>query len=202
MNVEVAELLEEVQRCKHCTGLRPWRKFQPDACGNPEARIMVVGEAPGERSLDRKGPWRGQAGRRLRNILEGMGEELEDIAYLTDVVKCGPPGNRTPNQNECAACTPFLRKELRLLRPRWILSFGSEAFSLLAETIFNNEAATKWGASIPMITTVLSDAGYDSMPVGKAMLVPLLHPSSANRFMDYDVYPSHIAEVFARACRG
>jgi uracil-DNA glycosylase len=73
MEGELAILHQEIQRCRRCSGLRPWRKFKTDTHGNAAARFMIVGEAPGEKSLDAGGPWRGQAGRRLRKVLKELG---------------------------------------------------------------------------------------------------------------------------------
>jgi uracil-DNA glycosylase family 4 len=196
---EILRLLGEVACCRRCAGLRPWRKFTLSSHGNLAAQTIIVGEAPGEKSLDRGGPWRGQAGRRLRNILAKVDAELEQVAYLTDAVKCGPPGNRHPSKAECTACAPFLHHELDLLRPKWIVTLGGEAFSLLAGSIFEEESRAVWGARIPQITDIHNAEGYCRLSAGGTTLIPLLHPARANMYMAYSVYQSHLEEVFVRA---
>lgn len=198
MEAELASLHQEIQRCRRCSGLRPWSKFKTDTHGNPTATLMIVGEAPGKKSLGAGGPWRGQAGRRLRKVLEEHGRELEEAAYLTDVVKCGPPDNRPPTSDECANCSPFLVQEIELVKPTRIVTFGGSAFSLLAGSLFRESFEATWGPVVPRVTDIHNDDGYCVLAGAQAALIPLLHPSRANMFMDYGVYRRHLAEVFSR----
>jgi uracil-DNA glycosylase family 4 len=197
MEGELAILHQEVQCCRRCSGLRPWRKFKTDTHGNPAARFMIVGEAPGEKSLGAGGPWRGQAGQRLRKVLKQLGWKLEEVAYLTDAVKCGPPGNRQPVPAECANCAHFLAQEIALVKPKRIVTFGGLAFSLLAGSLFRESAEAKWGPVAPRVTEIHNDDGYCVLEGAQAALIPLLHPSRANMYMDYDLYSRHLREVFS-----
>jgi uracil-DNA glycosylase len=195
MKAELRNLHREIRLCRRCSDVRPWSKFDTDAHGNPAAPSMIVGEAPGKKSLDAGGPWRGQAGQRVRKILGGLGCELEDIAYLTDVVKCGPPGNRQPTPDECASCASFLVREVELIKPRRIVTFGGLAFSLLAGSLYRESAEAKWGPVVPQVTAIHNDNGYCTLEGAHATLIPLLHPSRANMYMDYNVYRRHLNEV-------
>jgi DNA polymerase len=98
--------------------------------GPVTARIMAVGEAPGE-TEDREGkPFVGAAGQLLTRLLEGVGLNRRDI-YITNIVKCRPPGNRDPEQPEVEACAHYLDEQIELLRPEVILVLGRHALGRL-----------------------------------------------------------------------
>jgi uracil-DNA glycosylase len=127
-----AELLELHGRVRHCTACPLWqtRTQAVPGYGPVEARIMAVGEAPGE-TEDREGrPFVGAAGRLLTQLLEGVGLNRRDI-YITNVVKCRPPGNRDPLPDEVSACSHFLDEQVTLLRPDVILVLGRHALQRL-----------------------------------------------------------------------
>lgn len=94
--------------------------------GNPSGRLMFVGEGPGA-DEDREGrPFVGRAGALLTKIIEAMGLAREDV-YIANVVKCRPPGNRTPEPDEIAACLPYLEKQIDLVGPEAICTLGNVA---------------------------------------------------------------------------
>ena len=98
--------------------------------GNPEARLMFVGEAPGE-DEDLKGePFVGKAGQLLTKMIEAMGLRREDV-YICNTVKCRPPNNRNPEADELAACEPFLKGQLAAVRPEAIVTLGKFAAQAL-----------------------------------------------------------------------
>lgn len=100
--------------------------------GNPRARIMLVGEGPGA-DEDRLGvPFVGAAGRLLNRILEAV-ELNEDDLYVTNVVKCRPPGNRLPEQAEVERCLPYLKNQIELVNPDIIVCLGSLAAKTLLD---------------------------------------------------------------------
>ena len=99
--------------------------------GNPHAELMFIGEAPGEQEDLRGLPFVGRAGELLTQMIEkGLGLERRDV-YICNIVKCRPPGNRTPLPDEVAACRPFLEAQIDAVRPRVIVALGKPATSLL-----------------------------------------------------------------------
>ncbi len=101
--------------------------------GNPHARVVLVGEAPG-RDEDEQGiPFVGEAGQLLEKILLAMHLSREDV-YICNVIKCRPPGNRDPQGDEIAACEPFLKQQLALIQPEIIITLGRFAAQTLLQT--------------------------------------------------------------------
>ena len=105
------------------------------ADGAPEARVMIVGEAPGA-DEDRQGkPFVGTSGQLLDRMLFWIGFSRADSVYITNILFWRPPGNRTPNPSEIAACLPFVERHIALKQPDYlILSGGSSAKTLLGKT--------------------------------------------------------------------
>jgi len=98
--------------------------------GNPRAELVFVGEGPGEEE-DRQGlPFVGRAGQLLNQIIQAMGLKRQAV-YICNVVKCRPPGNRTPERDEIETCLPFLERQLAVIRPRVIVCLGSVAAQAL-----------------------------------------------------------------------
>jgi DNA polymerase len=120
----------DCQRCKLCSG----RTHIVFGIGNPRAKLMFVGEGPG-RDEDLKGePFVGRAGQLLTDIItKGMGLKREDV-YICNVVKCRPPENRNPEPDEVAACEPFLKKQIDIVRPQIIVGLGKFAVQTLLDS--------------------------------------------------------------------
>lgn len=120
--MDLEELSREILRCAKC----PLHKYRTNAVpgeGSMKLGIMVVGEAPGA-DEDRTGrPFVGAAGRLLTEALARLGVSRGDV-YITNVVKCRPPNNRTPTREEVEACLPYLLRQIELLRPRRIVALG------------------------------------------------------------------------------
>ena len=102
--------------------------------GNPDGRLMVVGEAPGAREDATGLPFVGQAGKLLDLMLAAVGLSRADSVYICNVIKCRPPGNRNPLPDEIEACAPFLRDQIRLVSPEVLLAAGSFAAQWLTGT--------------------------------------------------------------------
>ena len=99
--------------------------------GNPKGRLMVVGEAPGANE-DRTGlPFVGQAGKLLDLMLASIGLARRDSVYICNVLKCRPPGNRDPMQDEIELCSPYLKRQIQLVAPEVILAVGTFSAKLL-----------------------------------------------------------------------
>lgn len=124
---ELRTVLGDCQRCKLCKG----RTNIVFGVGNPSARVMFVGEGPGE-DEDRLGePFVGKAGELLdRIITNAMGLARADV-YIANVVKCRPPNNRNPEPDEIVACQPFLLRQVEIVRPEVIVSLGNFATQAL-----------------------------------------------------------------------
>ncbi len=101
--------------------------------GNREARLVFVGEGPGADEDASGRPFVGKAGQLLDKIIGAMGLKREEV-YICNVLKCRPPGNRTPNPQEIGACSPFLEEQLELLSPQVIVTLGSPATQTLLKT--------------------------------------------------------------------
>lgn len=129
----LAELRERHDRsCPHCTTATGHTQTVFGE-GNPSARLVFVGEAPGE-TEDRLGrPFVGRAGEKLDEMIRGMGLRREDV-YIANVLKSRPPDNRTPLQHEVEACGPYLAAQLRIIRPEVVVTLGGPATKLLLRT--------------------------------------------------------------------
>lgn len=126
-----ADIGPDCTRCKlHTLG----RRQVVFGVGNPQARLMFVGEAPGEEE-DRQGePFVGRAGQLLTKIIEAIGLARSDV-YIANVIKCRPPGNRNPEPDEVARCEPFLFRQIDTIKPTVIVALGKfAAQSLLRST--------------------------------------------------------------------
>jgi DNA polymerase len=127
-------LRAEVMPCTKCK-LHQGRQHVVFGEGNPKARVMFVGEAPGAKEDQTGRPFVGPAGQLLDRILSGaMGLQRGEV-YIANINKCRPPGNRVPEPDEVAACLPFLRQQIALVRPEVIVCLGRTAVhNLLGRT--------------------------------------------------------------------
>jgi uracil-DNA glycosylase len=116
---------EDIGDCTRCR-LHKGRTKLVFGVGNVNADIMFVGEGPGA-DEDAKGePFVGRAGQLLNNMISAMGIQREDV-YIANVVKCRPPGNRTPEKDECDTCSPFLMRQIDVVQPKVIVALGAVA---------------------------------------------------------------------------
>jgi uracil-DNA glycosylase family 4 len=150
---EVRHHLGDCKRCGLCEG----RNTIVFGSGNPRADLMFIGEGPGEQE-DRQGlPFVGRAGELLTQMIEKGIEISRDEAYICNIVKCRPPGNRNPLPDEVAACRPFLDGQIDAIRPKVIVSLGKPAASLLLgrEVAITRERGT-WHEykGIPLMPTL------------------------------------------------
>jgi len=129
---QLAALEEELQSCRRCP-LWTTRRTVVFGEGNPEARLMFVGEGPGEEEDLQGRPFVGRAGQLLTKIINAMGLSRNDV-YIANIVKCRPPGNRVPNPEERQACTPFLRRQIEVIGPRVICALGAVAAQFFLQT--------------------------------------------------------------------
>ena len=125
-------LAAEVRACTRCTLLAAQRTQTVFGVGNPQARVVFFGEAPGA-DEDRQGePFVGRAGQLLNKMLEACGFSREEV-YIMNVLKCRPPDNRTPAADEVSNCRPFFERQLEILRPEYICCLGGSAATALLQ---------------------------------------------------------------------
>ena len=156
---ELTDLYNEIQVCQACI-LSQGRTNAVPGSGPEDAEIMFIGEGPGFHE-DRQGePFVGAAGKYLEELLEQIGIERNDV-YITNVVKCRPPGNRDPQPDEVSACKTYLDKQIDLIRPRLVVTLGR--FSM--QRYFP-------GASISRIHG-------QPKRVGNVIYYPMFHPAAA-----------------------
>ena len=124
---------EDIGDCTRCR-LHKGRTNIVFGVGNPKAELMFVGEGPGHDEDVQGEPFVGRAGKLLTQMIEAMGLRREDV-YIANVVKCRPPDNRLPEKDEIATCSPFLMRQIDVIRPKVICCLGScAAQTLLATT--------------------------------------------------------------------
>ena len=131
-SISLEEILEEMGDCRRCK-LWQSRTRLVFGVGNPEARLMFIGEAPGAEEDKQGEPFVGEAGQLLNNLLHKLGLNRQEI-YITNVIKSRPPKNRVPMADEIAACRPFLIKQIQAIRPQIIVTLGGVATHALLET--------------------------------------------------------------------
>jgi len=129
-SMDYQTLRETAMTCTRC-GLAGTRTNVVFSDGNPEARLVVVGEAPGANEDKTGVPFVGAAGKLLDLMLASVDLSREDSVYICNVLKCRPPGNRNPAADEIQACSPFLRRQLELVKPDALLAVGTFAGQLL-----------------------------------------------------------------------
>jgi len=135
---------EDIGDCTRCVLHKQGRKQIVFGVGNPHADLMFIGEAPGADEDQQGEPFVGRAGQLLNNMIKAMGLRREDI-YIANIIKCRPPGNRTPERDECETCSPFLMRQIEVIRPKAIVALGAVAAkTLLAINAPMSEFRGRW----------------------------------------------------------
>jgi len=142
---------EDLGDCTRCPLHKQGRKQIVFGVGNPKAELMFIGEGPGADEDEQGEPFVGRAGQLLNNMIKAMGIERKQV-YIANVVKCRPPGNRTPEREECDTCSPFLMRQIAVIKPKVIVALGAVA------------AKTMLAMSASMAQ--LRGRFYDFMPAG------------------------------------
>jgi len=121
---------EDIGDCTRCVLHKQGRKQIVFGVGNPKADIMFVGEAPGADEDQQGEPFVGRAGQLLNNMISAMGLRRQDV-YIANIIKCRPPGNRTPEREECDTCSPFLMRQIDVVGPKMLVALGAVAAKTL-----------------------------------------------------------------------
>ncbi|MBA2385080.1 MAG: uracil-DNA glycosylase [Actinobacteria bacterium] len=164
MSVELADYRDETLGCTRCA-LAAGRTQVVFGSGDPNADLMFVGEAPGFHEDQQGVPFVGQAGKLLDTLLGGIGLTRAD-AYVANVLKCRPPGNRDPQPDEIEACESHLFRQIELIRPRLVATLGNFATKLLS----GKPAGITRVHGVPQEVTLGGNA---------VTLYPLYHPAAA-----------------------
>lgn len=129
---ELRETLRDCTACRLCEG----RQKVVFGVGDDHARVMLIGEGPGQTEDERGEPFVGRGGQLLDKMLDAVGLSREKNIFIANMVKCRPPQNRDPQPDEMEACLPFLREQVRLIRPRIIVCVGRIAAQRLISPDF------------------------------------------------------------------
>jgi uracil-DNA glycosylase len=164
----------DIGDCTRCVLHKQGRKQIVFGVGNPATEIMFIGEAPGADEDEQGIPFVGRAGQLLTNMINAMGLKRDDI-YIANIIKCRPPGNRTPERDECETCSPFLMRQIMTIKPKVIVALGAVA----AKTLLGvNDAMAnlrgRWYDFHPVVAK--SSPQYDSGYEG-ARLAVTYHPA-------------------------
>ncbi len=154
---------EEIRNCKRCP-LHKGRKNAVPGEGGNKKKIMFIGEAPGRREDELGRPFVGAAGKFLDELLSEINLSREDV-YITNVVKCRPPNNRDPTDEEIALCSPYLERQIEILKPRIICPLGRFAAKYILE---------KYGFEMSSISKV-----QGKIFEGEVIIIPMYHPAAA-----------------------
>ncbi|MFA0757887.1 MAG: hypothetical protein PVTTEEND_001584 [Candidatus Fervidibacter sp.] len=155
------ELHQQILTCTRCP-LHQNRTHAVPGEGNPRAKVMFIGEAPGEQEDAQGRPFVGPAGRFLNELLALAGLSREEV-FITNVVKCRPPNNRTPANDEVAACRPYLEAQIALIRPAVVCLLGGAALKAL----------------LPELKATITQVHGQPFTKSGIVFVPLLHPAAA-----------------------
>lgn len=159
-HIPLEDLQAQVAVCR-CCPLCDGRTQTVFGVGNPEARVLIVGEAPGKNEDLQGEPFVGAAGKYLNELLAIAGLSREDV-YIANVLKCRPPSNRDPRPEEIQACTPFLREQTRTINPEYIVTLGN----------FSTKFILKTDVGITRLHGTLQRAG-------RFKVFPIFHPAAA-----------------------
>ena len=160
-HIPLNELREQVSACHKCP-LAEGRTQTVFGAGNPNARVMIIGEAPGKNEDLQGVPFVGAAGKKLDALLEIAGLDRERDVFIANVLKCRPPSNRDPKAEEIEMCSPFLRDQTRTIDPQVIVTLGNFATKFILKTEVG-------------ITQLHGKVQH----AGKFTVFPIFHPAAA-----------------------
>ena len=159
-HIPLDELRVQVESCRRCP-LCYGRTQTVFGLGNPHARVMFIGEAPGKNEDLQGEPFVGAAGHYLNELLGCAGLRREDV-FIANVLKCRPPGNRDPRPEEIQTCTPYLREQTRTIDPEVLVTLGK----------FSTQFVLKTQVGITRLHGRVQRAG-------KFLVFPIFHPAAA-----------------------
>ena len=159
-HIPLDELRVQVESCRRCP-LCDGRTQTVFGVGNPHARVMFIGEAPGKNEDLQGEPFVGAAGHYLNELLGCAGLRREDV-FIANVLKCRPPGNRDPRPEEIQTCTPYLREQTRTIDPEVLVTLGKLSTQFVLKT---QVGITRLHGRVQR--------------AGKFLVFPIFHPAAA-----------------------
>lgn len=177
--MEIEKIRDKVLKCRKCD-LWKTRKNPVFGEGNINAKIMFVGEAPGYNEDKTGVPFCGKAGKILDELLGSVNIKREEV-FISNILKCRPPNNRNPKEEEIHACSPYLDKQIDIIKPSTICCLGNFAAAYILE---------KFGLKdkIKGISRIHGQVFLHNSIFGKLRIIPLYHPAAA-------VYNPNMLEV-------
>jgi uracil-DNA glycosylase len=160
LSSELQLIHSEILECTKCE-LHKNRTQAVPGEGPYDARIMFVGEGPGQNEDEQGRPFVGAAGKFLTELLESIGLKRSDV-FITNIVKCRPPNNRAPKKSETEACNPYLQSQIRLINPRIVCALGTPAIT----TLIGDEYSASKSHGNPLLK-------------GQITFLPMYHPAAA-----------------------
>lgn len=158
---------KEIKNCKKCD-LHRYRKNAVPGEGDINTGILLIGEAPGYHEDIQGRPFVGAAGKFLNELLQLVGIKREEV-YITNVVKCRPPNNREPNDDEIRICGKYLDKQISIINPKVIITLGNVAKNYIFKKFkLKNEAISKIHGKIYRIRSIGGDL----------LIIPMYHPAA------------------------
>lgn len=151
--------------------------------GNPGAKIVFIGEAPGRNEDLRGEPFVGAAGKNLDKLLERVGLTINDV-YIANILKYRPPENRDPSIEEITSHTPYLLKQIRIIKPRVVCSLGN-----YATKFFLSEGRIEEMKNMPGITSVHGKIKIINLNGQEIKIIPLFHPAAI-------IYNRHLTNLW------
>ncbi len=162
------KLEEKIKNCRKCP-LWELRTNAVPGSGSYDAKVMFVGEAPGYWE-DQKGlPFVGRAGKVLDELLREIGLSRDEV-YITNIVKCRPPENRDPTEEEIKACSPYLDRQIDIIRPKVIVPLGRHSMRYILE---------KFGFPVEPISKIHGETFEAHTLFGRIVIMPSYHPAAA-----------------------
>ncbi len=162
------KLEEKIKNCRKCP-LWELRTNAVPGSGSYDAKVMFVGEAPGYWE-DQKGlPFVGRAGKVLDELLREIGLSRDEV-YITNIVKCRPPENRDPTEEEIKACSPYLDRQIDIIRPKVIVPLGRHSMRYILE---------KFGFPVEPISRIHGKTFEAHTLFGRIVIMPSYHPAAA-----------------------
>ncbi len=162
------KLEEKIKNCRKCP-LWELRTNAVPGSGSYDAKVMFVGEAPGYWE-DQKGlPFVGRAGKVLDELLREIGLSRDEV-YITNIVKCRPPENRDPTEEEIKACSPYLDRQIDIIRPKVIVPLGRHSMRYILE---------KFGFPVEPISRIHGETFEAHTLFGRIVIMPSYHPAAA-----------------------
>jgi uracil-DNA glycosylase len=160
LSSELQLIHSEILECTKCELHKNRTKAVPGE-GPYDARIMFVGEGPGQNEDEQGRPFVGSAGKLLTQLLESIGLKRSDV-FITNIVKCRPPNNRAPRKSEIEACNPYLQSQINLISPRIVCLLGTPAIT----TLMGDEYSASRSHGNPLL-------------MGEIIFLPMYHPAAA-----------------------